>query len=178
MRKFSIDFPFMIYQTDPRWPEYLGIKRWGCYYKACLAIPQILTKRSFSIQEHRKFFDMLMNKKLLTIDSIENSVIRPYISDTGKLITYILAHVSWKGEAVHIGNTTEYLYYATPHRTDFTLVRRKSVERKEDGTLIIKGHHFVLGNENGIPIWDPHPGLNLEDDPYFIRIRIDGKELT
>jgi len=165
----------LILQTDPRLPEYLGYWRWYCYCMACLAIPQILTGVIFDVREHREIYDKFMRLGLLTIESVENNVIKPFIPDTAALITAALKQVQWIGRAVHIGNANEYLSYATPHRTDFTLIRRLSVKRNDNGGFKVKGHHFVLGNENAIEMWNSHPGLDLEPDPHFIRIRIDGR---
>lgn len=170
----------MLLQTDPGWMEYLGVPRWGCYYKDCLAIPQVLTGKIFNMDEHMFLYDNSMQTHLLIIEKVERLTrmpfvrIKPKIPDTEKFITAALRYVHWNGRAVHIGNRTEYLNYATPHRTDFTLVRQISVERNRDGTFREKGHHYVLGNENGTPIWNSHPGLDTEEDVHFIRIRIDG----
>lgn len=169
----KINLENLILQTDARLPEYLGYKRWACYLFDCLAIAQIVTRAVFSIDMHRELYDDLMKQGLLTIESVENSVIKPFIPDTAALITAALKYVKWVGKAVHIGNATEYLSYATPHRTDWTLLRRLSVIRNDDGGFREKGHHFILGNENAIPVWDSNPKLDLEFDSHFIRIRID-----
>ena len=171
--KIKVNLEDLILQTDARLPEYLGYKRWGCYYMDCLAIPQILTGIIFNIDKHRRLYDEFMKRELIIIESVKDSVIKPFIPNTAALITAALGQVQWVGKAVHIGNEDEYLSYATPHRTDFTLVRRLSVLRLEDNGFRVKGHHFVLGNENGVPIWDSSLDLDLEDDPHFIRIRID-----
>lgn len=167
----------LILQTDRRWPLYLGVPRWGCYWKDCLGIPQLVTGIIFDIEDERMLYDRMMANGLLTIERVDNNVIKPYIPDTEALITYALGYVRWKGRAVHIGDEKKFLSYAMPHRTDFTLVRRLSVDRYDENnptSYVVKGHHFVLGNENGVPVWDSCPGLDLEDDPKMVRIRIDG----
>lgn len=150
-----------ILQTDRRLPAAIG--RWGCLMMSCFALPQFRLKMQFSSEDIITMYEKGFSANVFKRGTDPGEFNIASIEDA---ITMAFRFAGATHTAYHIGNRTEYLGYATPHRTDYTMLKGRTGKG---------GPHWKLGDEYGEQMYDPDPSLGviLQDDCHMLRIRIE-----
>jgi hypothetical protein len=78
-----------------------------------------------------------------------------------------LEYMVIEGICTHIGDKDEIMSWINkPHRTDYTLIY---------GLTLNQNKHYLLGDTEGVPLWDPSPdvGVQIGRNENFLRFRVD-----
>jgi len=127
-------------------------------------IPQIVTSYQFDVCDILQLYDMGFQNRLLHLVNTENGIREFNVANIEKSINLAFKYIKSRSKATHIGNEIEYLGYALPHRTDYTLI--ECVTKNQ-------GPHWIIGDEHRIRVWDPDPHLEAEETDHCLRFRID-----